>query len=110
MVEEKRIFDQLLKHEQGEKVSSIRTEMQNQMEKNVGIYREENRLKEACRIVGELKTRLKNGIVEDKDHVYNTALVASLALDFTRDVADTIPYAELQRHQYSWHPYRPNPH
>ena len=99
MVEEKRIFDQLLKHEQGEKVSSIRTEMQNQMEKNVGIYREENRLKEACRIVGELKTRLKNGIVEDKDHVYNTELVASLELDFMLDVAETIPYSALQRHE-----------
>src|SRR5881296_4153629 len=89
MVEEKRIFDQLLKHEQGEKVSSIRTEMQTQMEKNVGIYREENRLKEACRIVGELKTRLKNGVVEDNDHVYNTELVASLELDFMLDVAKT---------------------
>src|SRR5438445_193980 len=31
MMEEKRIFDQLLKHEQGERISSIRTEMQNGM-------------------------------------------------------------------------------
>jgi fumarate reductase flavoprotein subunit len=99
MMEEKRIFDQLLKHEQGERVSAIRTEMQNGMEKYVGIYRDENGLKEACRAVGSLKTRLKNGIVEDKDHVYNTELVAALELDFMLDVAETIPYSAVLRHE-----------
>jgi len=99
MMEEKRIFDQLLKHEQGERISSIRTEMQNGMEKHVGIYRDENSLKEGCRIIGDLKTRLKNGIVEDKDHVYNTELVAALELDFMLDVAETIPYSAIQRRE-----------
>ena len=99
MMEEKRIFDQLLKHEQGERISSIRTEMQNGMEKHVGIYRDENSLKEGCRIIGDLKTRLKNGIVEDKDHVYNTELVAALELDFMLDVAETMPYSAMQRRE-----------
>jgi succinate dehydrogenase/fumarate reductase flavoprotein subunit len=99
MMEEKRIFDQLLKHEQGERISSIRTEMQNGMEKHVGIYRDETSLKEGCRIISDLKTRLKNGIVEDKDHVYNTELVAALELDFMLDVAETIPYSAIQRRE-----------
>ena len=99
MMEEKRIFDQLLKHEQGERISSIRTEMQNGMEKHVGIYRDENSLKEGCRIIGDLKTRLSNAIVEDKDHVYNTELVAALELDFMLDVAETIPYSAIQRRE-----------
>ena len=99
MMEEKRIFDQLLKHEQGERISSIRTEMQNGMEKHVGIYRDENTLKEGCRIIGDLKTSLKNGIVEDKDHVYNTELVAALELDFMLDVAETMPYSAIQRRE-----------
>src|SRR5467141_1898426 len=99
MMEEKRIFDQLLKHEQGERISSIRTEMQEGMDKHVGIYRDENSLKEGCRIIGDLKTRLKNGIVEDKDHVYNTELVAALELDFMLDVAETMPYSAILRHE-----------
>jgi len=99
MMEEKRIFEGLLKHEQGERVSTIRTEMQNGMEKFCGIYRDEEGLKEACRIVGGLKSRLKNGIVEDKDHVYNTELVAALELDFMLDVAETIPYSAVLRHE-----------
>jgi len=99
MMEEKRIFDRLLKHEQGERISSIRTEMQNGMEKHVGIYRDENTLKDGCRIIGDLKTRLKNGIVEDKDHVYNTELVSALELDFMLDVAETMPYSAMQRRE-----------
>lgn len=99
LTEEKRIFDQLLKHERGERVSAIRTEMQNGMEKFVGIYRDESGLKEVCRLIGALKARVKNGIVEDKDHVYNTELVAALELDFMLDVAETIPYSAVLRHE-----------
>ena len=99
MAEEKRIFDQLIKHEQGERISDIRTEMQNAMEKYVGIYRDENGLKEACRAIGNLKTRVKNGIVEDRDHVYNTDLVSALELDFMLDVAETMPYAAVVRRE-----------
>ncbi|MBO0888068.1 FAD-binding protein [Candidatus Bathyarchaeota archaeon] len=99
LTEEKRIYDGLLKHEQGERISTIRTEMQAEMEKYVGIYRDENGLKEACRIIGALKTRLRNGIVEDKDHVYNTDLVSALELDFMLDVAETIPYSALLRRE-----------
>src|SRR5437879_13287371 len=99
MMEEKRIFDQILKHEQGERISSVRTEMQNGMEKHVGIYRDENSLKEGCRIIGDLKPRLSNAIVAEKDHVYNTELVAALELDFMLDVAETMPYSALKRRE-----------
>ncbi len=99
MTEEKRIFDQVLKHEQGERISTIRTEMQVGMEKHVGIYRDENILKDGCRLIGQLRERVKNGIVEDKDQVYNTDLVGALELDFMLDVAETIPYSALARQE-----------
>ncbi len=73
--------------------------MQAQMEKYVGIYRDEKSLKDACGIIAALKTRLKNGIVEDKDHVYNTDLVSALELDFMIDVAETICYSALLRRE-----------
>jgi len=99
MTEEKRIFDELMKHEQGERISTIRTEMQTSMENHVGIYRDESSLKEGCRIIGHLKERLKNGIVEDKDRVYNTELVSALEMDFMLDIAETIPYSALARQE-----------
>jgi len=95
--EEKRIYDKVLKPEKGEKISTIRTEMQRAMEEHVGIYRDENNLKQACRLIGDLKQRMKNAVVEDKDRVYNTDLISALELDFMLDVAETIPYAALAR-------------
>ncbi len=97
--EEKRIYDRVLKHEKGEKISTIRTEMQKVMEEHVGIYRDENSLREACRLIGDLKQRMKNAVVEDKDRVYNTDLVSALELDFMLDVAETIAYAALARRE-----------
>jgi len=97
--EEKRIYDRVLKHEKGEKISTIRTEMQKAMEEHVGIYRDENSLREACKLIGDLKQRMKNAVVEDKDRVYNTDLVSALELDFMLDVAETIAYAALARRE-----------
>jgi len=97
--EEKRIYDKVLKHETGEKISTIRTEMQKAMEEHVGIYRDENSLREACKLIGDLKQRMKNAVVEDKDRVYNTDLVSALELDFMLDVAETIAYAALARRE-----------
>jgi succinate dehydrogenase/fumarate reductase flavoprotein subunit len=95
--EEKRIYNRVLKSERGEKISTIRAEMQKVMEEHVGIYRDENSLKQACGLIGDLKQRMKNAVVEDKDRVYNTDLVSALELDFMLDVAETIAYAALAR-------------
>jgi succinate dehydrogenase/fumarate reductase flavoprotein subunit len=99
MTEEKRIYDQVLKPERGERISTIRTEMQTTMEKHVGIYRDEKSMVEACRILGQLKSRVRNAVVEDKDHVFNTDLVSALELDFMLDAAETIAYAALDRRE-----------
>jgi succinate dehydrogenase/fumarate reductase flavoprotein subunit len=95
--EEKRIYDRVLKSERGEKISTIRAEMQKAMEEHVGIYRDEDSLNQACSLIGDLKQRMKNAVVEDKDRVYNTDLVSALELDFMLDVAETIAYAALAR-------------
>jgi succinate dehydrogenase/fumarate reductase flavoprotein subunit len=97
--EEKRIYDRVLKSERGEKISTIRAEMQKVMEEHVGIYRDENTLKQACGLIGDLKQRMKSAVVEDKDRVYNTDLVSALELDFMLDVAETIAYAALARRE-----------
>ena len=99
MEEEKRIYDRVLKHEKGERISTIRTEMQKVMEEHVGIYRDKSNLKQACSLIGDLKQRMKNAVVDDKDRVYNTDLVSALELDFMLDVAETIAYAALARNE-----------
>ena len=95
--EESRIYDGVLKHEQGERISTIRVEMQKSMEKYVGIYRDENSLKQACRVITYLKKRAENITVEDKDRVFNTDLVSALELHFMLDAAETIAYSAVPR-------------
>src|SRR2546425_10868977 len=46
--EEKRIYDRVLKSERGEKISTIRGEMQKNMEEHDRIYSEEKRLQQSC--------------------------------------------------------------
>jgi len=99
MEEETRVYDQVLKHEGGERISSIRSEMQSTMDESVGIYREENGLSQATRKIGELKDRMRIASVEDRDHVFNTELVSALELDFMLDVAETIAYSALYRRE-----------
>src|SRR5437879_9946776 len=96
---ETRVYDQVLKHEGGERISSIRSEMQSTMDESVGIYREENGLSQATRKIGELKDRMRNASVEDRDHVFNTELFSALELDFMLDVAETIAYSALYRRE-----------
>ena len=99
MQEETRVYDQVLKHEGGERISSIRSEMQSTMDESVGIYRDENGLSQATRKIAELKDRMRNASVEDRDHVFNTELISALELDFMLDVAETIAYSALYRRE-----------
>ncbi len=97
--EESRIYDSVLKHEQGERISTIRVEMQKSMEKYVGIYRDENSLVQACKIISDLKKRAENITVEDKDRVFNTDLVSALELGFMLDAAEAITYSAVPRRE-----------
>ncbi len=99
LMEEKRIYDELLKHEKGERISAIRVEMQKGMEQHVGIFRDEKSLKEGCGIIRDLKKRMKNATVEDKDRVFNTELVSALELGFMLDAAEAITYSALGRRE-----------
>jgi len=99
-VEEKRIFDGLLGKDGGpETVAGLRVEMQQLMERRVGIYRDEAGLQEAAVQVGKQRVRFADIRVGDKDRVFNTELTAVLELDFMLDVAATIAHAALARQE-----------
>jgi succinate dehydrogenase/fumarate reductase flavoprotein subunit len=96
--EEKRIFDGLLGKETGkESVAGLRTEMQHTMEQDVGIFRSEEGLTQACARLGRLRERSANIGVRDKEHVFNTELTGALELDFMLDVSLAIAYSALGR-------------
>lgn len=97
-LEEKRIFDEILKKEAGkERISVIRKEMQHTMESEVGIYREEKGLKEALIKIRELKNRFKEITVSDRESVFNTELLAILELDMMLELSSLIAESALLR-------------
>jgi succinate dehydrogenase/fumarate reductase flavoprotein subunit len=98
--EEARIFDGLLKREGGaESVAGIRMEMQQLMDRDVGIFRDEKGLADACAKLATLRQRFANVSVVDKDRVFNTDLTQVLELDFMLDVTQAIAWSALNRRE-----------
>jgi succinate dehydrogenase / fumarate reductase flavoprotein subunit len=80
-----------------ENVADIRTEMQNVLMKDCGVYRTKESLTAAAEKVAELKERYKNISVQDKGRVFNTDLVESIELGNLLDTAEATVYSALNR-------------
>ena len=94
------MFGGLLGRERGkETLAGIRVEMQQRMERDVGIFRDEAGLADACSQLAKLRERFANVGLADKDHVFNTELTGFLEVDFMLDVAATIAHSALNRRE-----------
>ena len=98
--EEARVFDGLLGKERGkETVAGVRVEMQQLMERDVGIFRDDAGLTNACGVLEKLRDRFTAVGVADKERVFNTELTAVLELDLMLDVAATIAHSARNRRE-----------
>lgn len=98
--EEARVFDGLLGRERGkESLSGLRVEMQQLMERDVGIFRDEAGLTNACGSLAKLRERFAAVGLADKDRVFNTELTGVLELDLMLDVAAAIAHSAKDRHE-----------
>jgi succinate dehydrogenase/fumarate reductase flavoprotein subunit len=98
--EEARVFDGLLGKERGkETVAGLRVEMQQLMERDVGIFRDEAALTNACGTLEKLRDRFAAVGVADKERVFNTELTSVLELDLMLDVAATIAHSARNRRE-----------
>jgi fumarate reductase flavoprotein subunit len=82
-----------------EPISTIRTEMQDTMEENVGIYRAGDSLGKAANRVRELQERFQSAAIEDHSRTFNTQLTAALELACMLDVAEGIVHCALAREE-----------
>ena len=82
-----------------ESVAAIRKEMQQIMDRDVGIFRDEKGLTDACAKLATLRQRFVDVGVADKDRVFNTELQQALELDFMLDVAQAIAWSALNRRE-----------
>ncbi|HEV8602004.1 MAG TPA: FAD-binding protein [Gaiellaceae bacterium] len=70
----------LLDRREGERPWKIRDELAQTMHENFGVFRREKEMEEQGRIVGYLRERYENVVVDDKGEVFNNDLTQALEL------------------------------
>ncbi|MCS7125550.1 MAG: succinate dehydrogenase/fumarate reductase flavoprotein subunit [Aigarchaeota archaeon] len=96
-MEEKRLFDQILRGGVGEDPYIIRREMQNTMSQYAYVFRDGKGLEEGLRKIRELKRRFNTGRVDDKSKEFNQNFINVLELDSMLEVAEVILVSALAR-------------
>jgi succinate dehydrogenase / fumarate reductase flavoprotein subunit len=81
----------------GKKPVEIRSEMKEIMDSNVGVYRNEQNLKEALNILQKIQEDFKSMHIETNDRRFNFGLVRALELRNMIDIAEVTAFAALWR-------------
>ena len=95
--EENRIFKQIGRGDGSESIYVIRNELQQMMDKNVGVFRTGPQMEEALKKIKELKKRVPKVKVQDNGRVYNTNLVNIIETMNLLDLAETIVVGGIAR-------------
>jgi succinate dehydrogenase / fumarate reductase flavoprotein subunit len=88
--EQQRIRELMARPYTGETHARVRLDMATLMDRNAGVYRDEEGLQEALRELGDLRARYARVAVGDKGRVFNQALQFTLELGFMLDCAEAI--------------------
>ncbi|RFA22589.1 succinate dehydrogenase flavoprotein subunit [Subtercola boreus] len=89
---------QMLRTSQGtERMSDMRKELQDSMDRNAQVFRTEKSLTEVTKVIGGLRDRYRNVMVQDKGKRFNTDLLEAIELGFLLDLAEVTVYSALYR-------------
>jgi succinate dehydrogenase / fumarate reductase flavoprotein subunit len=88
---------QLLDRDRGERPWKIRDELAQTMHENFGVFRREDQMLRQGELVGGLRERYQQVVVEDKGQVFNNDLTQALELGFLLELAECMVVAGLAR-------------
>ena len=97
--EEHRLHDLLGKRGGKERIATLRSEMQQAMERSAGIYRTQASLEEGAAALGKLSERYQDLALDDRSQTFNTELSAALELGYMLDLARAIVASALWRRE-----------
>src|SRR3954449_11701565 len=83
----------------GERVATIRTALQETMDRNAQVYRTEASLKQAENDIAALKERYQRVVVQDKGRRFNTDLLEAVELGFLLDLAEVLVLSARARNE-----------
>ncbi len=80
-----------------ERISVLRREMAESMERGCGIFRSADEMQRTCDKLAELRERFVNVNVEDKSRVFNTEWLLAIELGYQLEVAQAMAVSALHR-------------
>ncbi|MDN3526040.1 succinate dehydrogenase flavoprotein subunit [Halomonas sabkhae] len=83
--------------EDGESVPELKRALQEIMQSDFGVFREEDNMQKGVQQLAELRERIANAYLPDKSNAFNTARVEALELDNLMEVAEATAIAALER-------------
>jgi len=89
----------LLNSTGSERVSAIRTELQNTMDRNAQVFRTDESLAQAEADIAELKKRYAQVSISDKGKRYNSDLLEAVELGFLLDLAEVLVVSARNRRE-----------
>ncbi len=80
-----------------ERISAIRKELQDEMDRNAQVFRTDESLSAVTDTIGRLRERYKNIAVQDRGKRFNTDLLEAIELGFLLDLAEVVVYSARNR-------------
>jgi succinate dehydrogenase / fumarate reductase flavoprotein subunit len=80
-----------------ERVSSLRKELQDNMDRNAQVFRTDESLSEVTEVIHGLRERYLGISVQDKGKRYNTDLLEAIELGFLLDLAEVVVFSARNR-------------
>jgi succinate dehydrogenase/fumarate reductase flavoprotein subunit len=87
----------LLDRQDGPRQHEIRDKLADTMQEKVGVFRNEEELREAKAVVTDLRQQFKNVVVTDKGRTFNQSLIHTIETGFLLDLADTMVTGAIER-------------
>ncbi len=91
------VFEKLKKSTGKERHGLLKSELQEEMRANVGVFREENVMKKALDKIIELRERTKNISIDDKSKTFNTDIVEAFEFNNMLIIAEVIARGAILR-------------
>ena len=104
--EERRIQAIVGREGTGRRVSELKAELGQTMDKYVAVFRDADGLDTALEIVRRLKDEAQNVAVDDKGTVFNQDVLGALELQFMLDNAEAIVISAIERKESRGAQYR----
>jgi succinate dehydrogenase / fumarate reductase flavoprotein subunit len=93
------LLEGVLERTEGERVATVRTALQETMDRNAQVYRTEASLKQAENDIAALKERYRRVVVQDKGRRFNTDLLEAVELGFLLDLAEVLVVSARARNE-----------